>query len=226
MASSRQVRNRFLIFVSLTFSLLPLIAQSSPEQHGKGDEWLSWDSDTKRNYISEFIKAQRSVDPSEAPQRPFIAGDTKRSSRLDFNAYATAVSDFYSFHPEYRSITLSNLLTRLNDYDYGALEKKVDGEMEGDLLARFDVASGRYRVLTLGLPLPFHREYVRLLLDRYGIESHAIAGCAFSESAGAFARAYNSVSQEAAKRKFGRDVFAECLEDAYKGWAAAKRKRR
>jgi len=225
MPCSEQVRNRFLIIVGLTFSLVSLTAQSSPEQQGKGDEWLAWDSDTKRNYICEFIKAHRSVDLSEAPQRQFIGGDTKRSSRLDVNAYATAISDFYSFHPEYRSITFSNLLTRLNDYDYGAVEKKVDGEMEGDLLARFDIASGRYRVLTLGLPVPFHREYVRLLLDRYGIESHAIAGCAFSESEGAFARGYNSVSQEAAKRKFGRDVFAECLEDAYKAWAAKRQRR-
>lgn len=56
-----------------------------------------------------------------------------------------------------------------------------------------------------------------------------MAGCIVSESLVSYVNAYDSVLEEATRRKFGRDVFQECAKEAATKWkaerAAAARKK-
>jgi len=97
---------------------------------------------------------------------------------------------------------------------------EASARVRGQLVARFDLARGHYRILTLGLPTRWRPEYTSLLRQRYGIEERMVAGCIVSESLLAYAAGYNAVSTEAANRKFGHDIFKEARTDAIKSMNA------
>lgn len=86
----------------------------------------------------------------------------------------------------------------------------------GQIVARVDLANGHARQLGFGLPVPWQPDYVRLLQERYGIEFRAVAGCVVSKPLIDYVEGYNEVSMAAAIQRCGRDVFAECNNDAHK----------
>lgn len=88
----------------------------------------------------------------------------------------------------------------------------------GGLMARFDLARGRYAVLAYGLPLGGSDEYARLLKERYGIERRQIALCIVDKSTMAYADSYNQLSVAAAQRKFGQGIFEQTRQDAQRMW--------
>jgi hypothetical protein len=90
----------------------------------------------------------------------------------------------------------------------------LSASLRGYLAAEFDVNRGRYEVLGYGMPSPLVPEYARVLNERYGIHYRAVSGCIVSASLAWYVDAYDRVSTEAAKRKFGRDVFKEAAEEA------------
>jgi hypothetical protein len=92
----------------------------------------------------------------------------------------------------------------------------VAAPMRGRTAARFDLWQGHYRILTYGLPVSYFPEYVRLLKERYGIETHPVAGCTVSKDLISYVDGYDGIIARAANHKFGRDVFKECAEDARK----------
>jgi hypothetical protein len=79
--------------------------------------------------------------------------------------------------------------------------------------ARWDTAHDRYVVQGYGLPGDSHSRYVELALKRYGVRIVNL-GCIASEADLARVEGYNSVSERAVTRKFGRDVLAECYAEA------------
>ncbi|MGC3988081.1 MAG: hypothetical protein QM796_00070 [Chthoniobacteraceae bacterium] len=96
----------------------------------------------------------------------------------------------------------------------------LSAAFRGSIAARYDLAHGYYEVQSFGLTAPWRPDYVRLLKERYGIESREVAGCVVSESLVSYVHAYNEVAKAAAERKFGHDVFTECSNDARKAWRA------
>lgn len=92
--------------------------------------------------------------------------------------------------------------------------------MRGRLAAHVDMQRGRYEVLGYGLPSPSRPEYARCLRERYKIEFRPVAGCIVSESLVSYVNAYDSGLGEATRRKFGRDVFQECADEAATKWKA------
>jgi hypothetical protein len=96
------------------------------------------------------------------------------------------------------------------------------GGLRGQLVARLDVARGHYTLLEVGLPVSFRPEYNRLLRERYGIETRVVAGCVVSQCFADYVGNYNTVSMRAANRRFGRDIFTECTNDANRIWRARK----
>jgi hypothetical protein len=90
--------------------------------------------------------------------------------------------------------------------------------MRGELAARFDIARGHYEIEAYGLPVPWRPEYARLLNERHGVRVHTVALCIVSQSLRSYADSYNRVSVAAVNRKFGRDVFKECADDADRNW--------
>lgn len=99
-----------------------------------------------------------------------------------------------------------------------AIAWDASASIRGRIHARFDIARGRYKVLGYGLPPVWRDEYARLLKDRYGIEYQQAALCIVSHSLVAYVNAYDEVSEEAANRKFGHNVFEETAEDALRTW--------
>ena len=80
--------------------------------------------------------------------------------------------------------------------------------------ARADIAAGKYRVLTYGLPSLESFRAHDLLEERHGIVVEPIAGCIIDEEIAVRAKAYNAVSRPAIERKFGKDVFERARREA------------
>jgi len=85
----------------------------------------------------------------------------------------------------------------------------VTASMRGNLMARWDIAHGHYRLLSYGLPLAWRESYDAKLRARYGVESHAVAGCIVSASLQAYVRGYDDASADAVRSRFGHDVLRQ-----------------
>jgi hypothetical protein len=94
--------------------------------------------------------------------------------------------------------------------------------IRGRLAAYRDIRQGRYEVLGYGLPTAWRPEYARCLRERYNINFRPVAGCVVSESLVSYVDAYRSVVDDAVRRKYGRDVFRECADDAATRWKAQR----
>lgn len=94
--------------------------------------------------------------------------------------------------------------------------------IRGRLAAYRDTRQGRYEVLGYGLPTPWRPEYAQCLRERYNIRFRAVAGCVVSDSLISYVNAYQSVVDDAVQRKYGRDVFRECADDAATKWKAKR----
>jgi len=88
--------------------------------------------------------------------------------------------------------------------------------IRGRMAAHYDVWRGHYKILLYGLPTADRPEYVRLLKERYRVQSIAVAGCIVSPSLVAYVDNYDEIVSAAADKKFGHDIFKECSDDAEK----------
>lgn len=139
------------------------MAQVPAAQTIPGAEWLSWSTNEKQAYVSGFIdgyesgttqicasadqyfsvKTARASASEPLPEGSPSAvcfqnrGDYSRqystSAWLDFSAYVNAVTEFYSKHPEYRSIPFARLMLALRDgrssSDAQLYRKALEGEL-------------------------------------------------------------------------------------------------
>ena len=92
--------------------------------------------------------------------------------------------------------------------------------LRGNLVARKDVRNGHYKVLAYGLPTAWRPQYARCLRERYNVELDTAAGCIVSQSLTEYVDGYHSVVAEATKRRFGRDIYAACVDQAQNEWNA------
>ena len=90
----------------------------------------------------------------------------------------------------------------------------ASASVRGQLAARIDVARGHYVLLTYGQPVEWLTTYTLLLREKYGVQSRAVAGCTASPWLRSYVDAYDGVMTAAAKRKFGRDIFKESMDQA------------
>lgn len=92
--------------------------------------------------------------------------------------------------------------------------------------ATLDTTFGRYQVLRYGLPMPWHNEYRELMRKRYGVDVRAIAGCVVFGALVDYASAYNSVSTDAIKRKYGQDIMERTAREVGSSWRRERVKRK
>ncbi|UWZ86871.1 hypothetical protein [Occallatibacter riparius] len=90
--------------------------------------------------------------------------------------------------------------------------------ISGNLAARWDTWHGHYEVQGYGLPVPWTPEYAATLHDRYGIQHRAVTGCIVNNWILDRTDAYNRVSDERIRAKFGRDVVREAAREAEQNW--------
>jgi hypothetical protein len=91
----------------------------------------------------------------------------------------------------------------------------------GMIAAWADGARGHNEVKVFGLPPPWVREYARLVRERYGVEVNAVAGCVVSPDLVWYVDGYNSVSEPRIRARHGKDIFAECADEARAAWELA-----
>ena len=84
----------------------------------------------------------------------------------------------------------------------------------GMVAAWIDGLRGHDEVQTFGLPRGSSWEAARLLSTRYAVETNRVAGCVVSQDLVWYVRGYNSVARSRINARFGKDVFAECLDAA------------
>ena len=90
----------------------------------------------------------------------------------------------------------------------------ASASLRGHFAARIDVARSHYVLFTYGQPVEWLPTYTRLLREKYGVQSRAVAGCGVSPWLRSYVDAYDDVMTAAAKRKFGRDIFKESMDQA------------
>jgi hypothetical protein len=88
----------------------------------------------------------------------------------------------------------------------------------GMLVAWIDQARGHHEMQVYGLPAPWSHEYAQLLKSGYGVEIHAVAGCVVTNQLVSFVDGYNAVSVSRIEARFGKDIFAECADEARIAW--------
>ena len=91
-------------------------------------------------------------------------------------------------------------------YPRGMIAAWADGSREYD------------EVQVYGLPFPWDGEYARLLRERYGVKVNYVAGCVVTQDLVWYVDGYNSISEPRIRKRFGKDIFAECAADAQAGW--------
>lgn len=88
----------------------------------------------------------------------------------------------------------------------------------GMMVAWFDQARGRDAIKSYGLPPRWNREYFELVSQRYGVSIDRVADCEVSLDTEWYAAGYNSVSRPRIRRRFGKDIFAQCDFNARAAW--------
>jgi hypothetical protein len=58
----------------------------------------------------------------------------------------------------------------------------------------------------------------RLLETRYGVEIKSVAGCVVTDQLVNYIEGYNTVSRSRIEARLGKDVFAECAQEARTTW--------
>ncbi|MBV8968709.1 MAG: hypothetical protein JO331_06545 [Verrucomicrobia bacterium] len=87
-------------------------------------------------------------------------------------------------------------------------------ERDGAAEAKQDIATGNRKLKSFGLAAPWIYEYAKLLKERLGVELERIAGCVVNRDLLTYARAYNSVIQQEAEEKYGRDILGQVGREA------------
>ena len=94
----------------------------------------------------------------------------------------------------------------------------LSASVRGNLVARWDIAHGHYRLLSYGLPLPWRANYDAKLRARYGVDSRPVAGCIVSSTLRAYVRGYDNLSSDAIRQRFGRDVLQQTWDESAAEW--------
>src|SRR5262249_27032297 len=90
--------------------------------------------------------------------------------------------------------------------------------LRGMAVALADQSRGHYEVQTFGYPPPWLGEYRRLVRERYGVDVKPVAGCVVTQDLDSYVAGYNSVSESRIRSRFGKDIFAECAQEAFATW--------
>ncbi len=80
--------------------------------------------------------------------------------------------------------------------------------------AEADIAHGKLRIVSYGLPVHWAPEYREIMQRDYGVEVDSIAGCVVSGDLVKYAAAYNEVMQARILARHGKQVFDDAVAKA------------
>jgi hypothetical protein len=85
---------------------------------------------------------------------------------------------------------------------------------EGRRAAEADLRAGRLILRSYGFVASGNPDYARLLLDRLGVRTKAVAGCVVDATIVAQTAAYNEVMKAAIRKRFGAHIFEDLAAEA------------
>ena len=88
----------------------------------------------------------------------------------------------------------------------------------GMVMAHIDQQRGRLEIKSLGYPPPWHEEYVDLLENRYHIKVKQVGEGEVSWQLRNYANGYNEAARARLVKRYGKDIFSECLADGREIW--------
>jgi hypothetical protein len=90
----------------------------------------------------------------------------------------------------------------------------------GMMMAYIDYTCGHYEIKGSGLPAPWISDYIRLLKEKYEVGYDSVGGCMVFPTTAWYADGYNSVSSSLLVKKYSKDIFVECADEASRTWQA------
>lgn len=85
---------------------------------------------------------------------------------------------------------------------------------KGEEDARKDITAKKLGWESIGLPPPWHREYARMLEQRYQITIRSVGDCTPDSVIWAHARGYNQVMKAEIEKRFGKGILEKMAEEA------------
>jgi hypothetical protein len=150
-----------VIGVCAVLLLLTGAAAGSPPGLDEGKDWLTWTPAERSVYVRGFIEgywrgsdsACRLADELFEVGKPHRLGQTPRGrcearlaeytkikttdSGLDFSAYTTVITEFYTKHPEYQNIPKVYLLSFLTNRSYKTADQLYEMAVKGEMRTHF-----------------------------------------------------------------------------------------
>jgi hypothetical protein len=135
----RMIRTLLLVGACVALPFVTGTAPATPEELNAGKEWLAWTLDQRNVYVYGFIEgywkgsqtACKLADDLFEVGKHHRVGEGPRArcenaleqytkikttdSGVDFSAYTTIVTEFYTKHPEYQNVSMGYLLFSLSD---------------------------------------------------------------------------------------------------------------
>lgn len=102
---------------------------------------------------------------------------------------------------------------------FGEEEKPTAAYVLGQTDARRDLAAGKLGIETFGFLRIEHADFRSILKERYGIETHVVAGCIVNSTITGHASGYNAIMNAEIEKRFGKNLFERVwkeIEDARK----------
>jgi hypothetical protein len=158
---SRMMKALPVIGVCVVLLLHTGAAGSNPPAPDEGKEWLIWTPAERSLYVRGFIEgywrgtdsACRLADELFDVGKPHRLGQTPRGrcearleeytkikttdSGLDFSAYTTIITEFYTKHPEYQHIPKVYLMLFLTNRTYKTADQLYEMAVKGEMRTHF-----------------------------------------------------------------------------------------
>lgn len=77
-----------------------------------------------------------------------------------------------------------------------------------------DIAAGKLAWHNLGFPAIWRREFVRIMKEKYGVESKDVGDCEPNMPLARHTKAYNETMQAEIEKRFGKGVVDQAIADA------------
>jgi len=185
-------------------------------------------------YPAASKRAARINRKASRQDRGLAFGSTSTALGFSVNATISTDGDFREGEPPYRPasdgtaasakrpwLTRRRLVIAAVSLPLLALVWWFSAYPRGMIVALANCTFGHYEIQTFGYPAPWLSEYRRLTSERYDVKVRVVAGCVVTEELVQYVRGYNCVSRGLIETRFGKDVIAECAEDAEAAWKRA-----
>lgn len=154
---SRMMKTLSVIGVCVALALVMGAGSATAERLNEGKEWLAWTPVERNVYLRGFIEGywRGSQSTCALADNLFEVGKPHRlgqepsgrcearleeytkikttDSGLDFSAYTTIITEFYTKYPEYQNIAKAHILYFLSDRNFKTVDQLYQMALKGEI---------------------------------------------------------------------------------------------